>query len=224
MPKPAAAICWKVAPLIHRDSAFCFLDTWYTVGLRGTGSHDYTVTDLFVPATHALSFRELPVQKGPLYALPSISLFATAIAAVPLGIARHAIDILTELAGVKIAVRSRQIISQQAMLQADLGRAEGLLRAGRALLYETLEEAWRTAAAGGTFGVTQRAMLWLAATQATALATQAVDLMYSAGGSASVYTASRLERCVRDIRTAGQHVCAVPSTTRWPVRHSWALI
>jgi indole-3-acetate monooxygenase len=54
-------------------------------------------------------------------------------------------------------------------------------------------------------------MLWLAATQATSAATQAVDLMFSAGGSASVYANTGLERCLRDIRTAGQHVVVVPS-------------
>jgi alkylation response protein AidB-like acyl-CoA dehydrogenase len=55
------------------------LDTWQSVGLRGTGSHDYAVTDLFVPAARSLSFREPPVQTGPLYALPVIALFAAGI-------------------------------------------------------------------------------------------------------------------------------------------------
>jgi indole-3-acetate monooxygenase len=43
------------------------LDTWQSIGLRGTGSHDYTISDLFVPARHSLSFREPPAQPGPLY-------------------------------------------------------------------------------------------------------------------------------------------------------------
>jgi indole-3-acetate monooxygenase len=64
--------------------------------------------------------------------------------------------------------------------------------------------------AGNTLSLKQRVMLWLAATQATTAATQAVDLMFSAGGSASVYTNSGLERCVRDIRAAGQHVTVAP--------------
>ena len=197
--------------LFFPASACEILDTWHTTGLRGTGSHDYAVTDLFVPAAHSLSFREPPIQSGPLYALPTIALFAIAIAAVPLGIARHAIDTLVELSGSKVASRSQQTIRQHAMLQADVGRAEALLRSGRAFLYETLDDAWQVVTAGETLSDTQRAMLWLAATQATTAATQAVDLMFSAGGSASVYTSSPLERCVRDIRIAGQHVCLVPS-------------
>jgi alkylation response protein AidB-like acyl-CoA dehydrogenase len=186
------------------------IDTWHAAGLRGTGSHDYAVTDLFVPAARSLSFREPPVQPGPLYALPTIALFGLCIAAVPLGIARHAIDTLVELAGVKTLTRSRNTLCQHAMVQADVARAEALLRAGRAYLYETLDEAWQVVTAGEMLSVKQRALLWLAATQATGAATQAVDLMFSAGGATSVYASSPLERCLRDIRTAGQHVCVVP--------------
>ena len=73
------------------------------------------------------------------------------------------------------------------------------------------DEAWQVVAAGGTLSVMRRAMLWLESTQATQAATQAVDLMFSAGGSASVYASARLERCLRDIRTAAQHITVVPS-------------
>jgi alkylation response protein AidB-like acyl-CoA dehydrogenase len=97
------------------------------------------------------------------------------------------------------------------MLQADLGRAEVLVRSGRAFLYDTLGEAWKAASSGKALSVVQRAMLWLAATQATAAATQAVDLMFSAGGSSAVYAGVGLERCLRDIRTAAQHIVVVPS-------------
>jgi hypothetical protein len=61
------------------------IDTWHSIGLRGTGSHDYAVADVFVPADHSFSFREPPVDPGPLYAMPTIALFCTALAAVSLG-------------------------------------------------------------------------------------------------------------------------------------------
>ena len=85
--------------------------------MRGTGSHDYAVADMFVPAAHSLSFREPPSAPGPLYALPTIALFGTVLAAVPLGIARHAIDILTELGGTKIATRSQQALREDATMR-----------------------------------------------------------------------------------------------------------
>ena len=186
------------------------LDTWHSIGLRGTGSHDYTATDVFVPAARSLSFREPPVEAGPLYAIPTIALFGAVLAAVPLGIARHAIDILLELAGTKIASRSRQVLREDVTMQADLGRAEALLRSGRAFLYEALSEAWQVVSAGETLSLAQRAMLWVASTHAATAAKQATELMFSAGGSASPYTNGGLERCVRDIHAACQHLTLAP--------------
>ena len=184
-----------VMRLMFFPAASCeILDTWHSVGLRGTGSHDYTVNDLFVPAARSLSFREPPSAPGPLYALPTIALFGTALAAVPLGIARHAIDILTELAGTKIATRSQQALREDATMRADLGRAEALLRSGRAFLYEALDEAWQVVTAGQTISVTQRAMVWLASTHAANAAKQATELMFSAGGATAAYTSSGRER------------------------------
>jgi alkylation response protein AidB-like acyl-CoA dehydrogenase len=122
-----------------------------------------------------------------IYALPTLALFATANAAVPLGIARHAIDLFTGLARSKVASRSRQTLDRHSLLQADLGRAEALVRAGRAFLYDALDEAWATVSAGRTLAIQERAMLWLAATEATSAATKAVELLFSAGGSASLY-------------------------------------
>lgn len=180
-------------------------DTWDSVGLRGTGSHDYSVSDLFVPAAHTLSLQEPPIDPGAIYQLPFIALTCTAMAAVPLGIARHAIDILIGLAGGRIAVRSRRSLSEDAGLQANLGRAEALVRSGRAFLFEALDEAWQATLAGELLTVAQRATLWLASTHATAAAKQAAELMFSAGGSASVYVESGMERCVRDIHAAAQH-------------------
>ena len=185
-------------------------DTWDSVGLRGTGSQDYTVANIFVPDDHSLSFREPPAQLGPLYALPSIALFAAAVAAVPLGIARHAIDLVTHLAAAKVTVRSLRPLSEDAGVQADLGRAEALLRSGRAFLYETLEDAWRVVSGGGTLDIAQLALLRLAGTHAAISSAQAVDLMFNAGSSASVYESTGLGRCLRDIRTAGQHIALTP--------------
>jgi len=186
------------------------IDTWHSIGLRGTGSHDYAVTDLLVPTSHALSFREPPVEPGPLYALPTIALFATVLAAVPLGVARHAIELLTELARNKIASRSRRLVGEDATIQSDLGRAEAVLRSARAFLYEALDEAWRVVSAGHTLDHARRAMLWLAATHAASGAKKVAELMFSAGGSASPYIGAGLERCVRDIHASAQHVTLAP--------------
>jgi len=142
--------------------------------------------------------------------MSTIALFAPVLAAVGLGIARHAIDILLELARTKIASRSRQSLREDATMQASLGQAEAALRSGRAFLYETLGEAWAVVNAGQRLNVSQVAMLWLASTHATTAARQATELMFNAGGSASPYESAGLERCMRDIHAVGQHLTLAP--------------
>lgn len=201
-----------VTRLLLFPAAECeILDTWHSIGLRGTGSHDYAVADVFVPSARSLSLREPPVEQGPLYALPTIAIFGALLAAVPLGIARHAIDVLVGLSGTKIAARSRKSLNEDATMQASLGRAEALLRSGRAFLYNALEEAWQIVSGGNTVSLTQRATLWLASTHAASAAKEATELMFSAGGSASPYISAGLERCMRDIHAATQHITLAPA-------------
>jgi alkylation response protein AidB-like acyl-CoA dehydrogenase len=201
-----------VTRILHFPAAECeIIDTWHSIGLRGTGSHDYAVADVFVPAARSLSLREPAVERGPLYALPTIAIFGALLAAVPLGIARHAIDILVELVETKIASRSRKSLREDATMQASLGRAEALLRSGRAFLYGALAEAWQVVCEGGTLGLAQRATLWLASTHAANAAKEATELVFSAGGSASPYVSSGLERCVRDVHAATQHITVAPA-------------
>jgi alkylation response protein AidB-like acyl-CoA dehydrogenase len=187
------------------------LDTWHTGGLRGTGSHDFEVKDVFVPASRSVRFADPPVERGPLYSFPAISLFATLIASVSLGIARHALEAFKELAGVKKPSWSQDLLRARPVAQSHLGEAEGLLRAGRAFLFESLRAAWEVARRGEPLSWEQRGLLWLSATQAATQALQAVDIVYRAGGASSVYASTQLERCLRDIRTASQHLCVMPT-------------
>jgi indole-3-acetate monooxygenase len=187
------------------------LDTWYTGGLRGTGSHDFEVKDIFVPSSRALWFADPPVEPGPLYRFPAIALFATLVASVSLGIARHAIEAFKALAGVKTPTGSQELLRASPVAQSHLGQAEGLLRAGRAFLFESLADAWEVVNRGKPLTWMQRGLLWLSATQAATQAVQAVDIVYRAGGASSVYASTHLERCLRDIRAASQHLTVMPT-------------
>ena len=187
------------------------IDTWHTGGLRGTGSHDFEVKDVFVPASRSLWFTDPPVERGPLYSFPAITLFAPLIASVSLGIARHAVEAFKELAGVKKPTLSQDLLRASPVAQSQLGQAEALLRAGRAFLFESLADAWGGACRGNPLSWEQRALLWLSATQAVMQALQAVDIVYRAGGASSVYVTTQLERCLRDIRTASQHLQVMPT-------------
>ena len=192
---------------IFPTSAVEVIDTWHVSGLRGTGSHDYRVADLFVREDHAIScFTATSLQAGALYAVPIISVLSIAIAAVPLGIARAAIDAILELAPVKTPYLSSRLLRDKPTLQADVGRAEALLGSARSYLFQTAGELWDEAASGRPVSPRRRALLRLACTQAAQAAAQAVDLMYNAGGGTSLYESGPLERCFRDVRACTQHI------------------
>jgi alkylation response protein AidB-like acyl-CoA dehydrogenase len=86
-----------------------------------------------------------------------------------------------------------------------------LVRAGRAFLTERLREAWATVTDGAALSWEQRGLLWLASTQAATNAIQAVELLFTAAGASAIYASTGLERCLRDVRTAAQHICVTPT-------------
>jgi indole-3-acetate monooxygenase len=189
------------------------LDTWTVAGLRGTGSHDFEITDVFIPETRAVSLiSDRPVVEGPLYRFPVFGLLALGIAAVATGIARRAIDELVAIAGAKTPTNSKRLLGERAVVQMQVAQAEAALESSRAWLAATVAAAWESARSSGTIPVEQRAALRLAATDATIRATQAVDLMYDAGGGTSIYATSPLQRCFRDVHVVTQHAMVAPST------------
>ena len=188
------------------------LDTWTVSGLRGTGSHDVAVEDVFVPASRSVSLlTDRPRHAAPLYAFPVFGLLALGIAAVALGVARGAIDALTCLAAAKTPTGSRRLLAERPLVQMQIAEAEALLGAARAFLFDTVAGAW-DAARRGEIGRRERALVRLAATHATANAARAVDLMYHAGGGSVVYATSPLQRQFRDMHVVTQHMMVAPPT------------
>jgi alkylation response protein AidB-like acyl-CoA dehydrogenase len=193
--------------MLFPTSAVEIIDTWRVGGLRGTGSHDFHVTDLFVPDDHAIAaFTAKPVRPGTLYAAPFITVFAMPIASVPLGIARAAIEAFIALAEAKTPMGGASRLRDKASAQADVGKAEALLRSARAFLVESAHDIWNAVAAGDMPSLPQRATARLAAAQAAAASAQAVDLLYNAAGGTALYESNLLERCFRDVHATTQHM------------------
>jgi alkylation response protein AidB-like acyl-CoA dehydrogenase len=183
------------------------IDTWESTGLRGTASHDYEVLDIFVPEHRTLWFQEPPSEPGPLYRMPPVAMFSTFIAAVQLGIARHAIDAFVELATTKIPTMSQIVLADRVTAQASLGRAMALVSSALECLENALQNLWDRVQAGHAPTLADRGGLWLASAHAGHAAHAAVDTLYTAAGATAVYATSPLDRCLRDARTALQHVC-----------------
>ena len=96
------------------------IDTWDSTGLRGTASHDYAIRDAFVPHERTMWFQDQPTCDRPLFRLPALAMYSTFIAAVPLGIARHAIDEFQALVTAKTDVWSQSALADKAERADDL--------------------------------------------------------------------------------------------------------
>jgi alkylation response protein AidB-like acyl-CoA dehydrogenase len=189
------------------------IDTWSVSGLRGTGSHDMTVDEEFVPAARGVSlFTDRPREEGALYSFPLFGLLAVGIASVALGIARGAIDDLITLAGAKMPAASLKTLAKRPALQAEVAGAEATLRAARALMIAEAEGAWAAAQAGEPISDEHRIGLRLAATHASRAAAEVATAMYHAGGGSSIYDSSPLQRRLRDVHVATQHMMVAPMT------------
>lgn len=182
------------------------IDTWTTTGLRGTGSHDYTITNAFVPESRTFWFSEEPREAGPLYALPTVAACGTAIASVPVGIAEHALELFAGLAPNKKPIRSVLTLRETPTVHDRLGMAFAAVDAASAYLERVVTDAWDTVASGRRLDWEQRGRLWLGATHAAQTSMQAIDQIYGIAGSAAVYASGDFDRCQRDARTAVQHV------------------
>jgi alkylation response protein AidB-like acyl-CoA dehydrogenase len=189
-----------------------FSDNWDVSGLSGTGSTDFSMQDVFVPAEHAVGFSVNKPLQRPLYLFPNFGLLALGIAGVAMGTARAAIDELLLLASEKTPQGSARTLANRPATQSQVSEAEALLRSSRSFLYETISEAWDLACSTGRFEVQHRRDLRLATTHATMSCARAVDLMYNLGGGTSVYRTSRLQRMFRDIHVATQHAMVGNST------------
>ena len=188
------------------------LDTWRVAGLRGTGSHDFAIENLLVGEgfVQPMNFGE-PVDKGVLFEFPMIASFAGAKAAVALGIARHAIDALKDLARSKIPTGTMSPLRERAAIQIDVARAEAIVQSARAFLHQAVDEVQQLVASGDAVPQRQLAMVRLAAVDAVQRCTAAVDLMYNAGGASAIYETSPLERCFRDAHVVTAHVVVQPA-------------
>jgi alkylation response protein AidB-like acyl-CoA dehydrogenase len=196
----------------HRDETR-MLDTWYTAGLGGTGSHDMEVEDAVIPESRVIRFLGgTPRERGPLYRFPAFGLLATGVAAVSLGIARDALDTFIDLAKAKRTQGGKRTIADRETIQVHVARARALVESGRAYLHATVDAAYAKAAAGGEIDADERATIRLAATHATANAEAAVDILYRAAGGTAVFDTCKLQKHLRDVHVATAHaMVAEPS-------------
>lgn len=196
------------------------LDTWYTTGLRGTGSNDVLVRDVFVPEEHTFSFQDPALVKrpGPLHAFPY--LFIAKGPAAALGIARHAVDALIDSATTRPARRytlgerleAPKLLRDEVFVQEAVGRADTLLASARGYYFDTMADLWATLVDGGHPSGVQIARFTTAHTHIIGVCVEVVQLVYKTAGGTAAYAKGPLDRCLRDILTMNQHVAGTLRT------------
>lgn len=178
--------------------------TWDVSGLRGTGSHDYEVEDLFVPSERAFMLTgDRTAFAFPHAHLPFRGALGAQLAAVLVGMARGALDALLDQ--VTSAQHRMGPPKDRPLLQARVARAEGRIRSARAFLYDAVEQTWATALAGEPATLEDDFAVRLAASHAARTCTEVAHLALTAGGTAALYAHSPVQRFHRDIYAAQQH-------------------
>src|SRR5580692_11780119 len=185
------------------------IDTWTTNGLRGSGSHDWTVTNRFIPEQRTFNLASpILYRKGPLYALPNLLLYK--FAGVPLGIARGAIDEFIALASSKpLTFKSpsagKAMLRDETYAHCTIAQAEAMVSSARGFVFEAIGDMWNKLLTGDLPSLEQRARARLAMVHGSTACTDAVELIYKASGGSSVYAGNPFDRRLRDIQTANQH-------------------
>jgi alkylation response protein AidB-like acyl-CoA dehydrogenase len=189
------------------------IDNWDVAGLRGTGSNDVSVAGLVVDERHTIApFREAARHDNALARFPLFTLIGVQFAAVPLGIGRRALDELLAIAPTKTRIGSTMPIGDEADVQLAIARADAALRAARAYVGETVDDAYATALDGGVPSIEQRARVQVAVQNAMRAGLAAVDLAFAAGGAGALRNDNVVQRCFRDLHAAAQHVYFSPGS------------
>jgi indole-3-acetate monooxygenase len=187
-------------------------DTWSVSGLRGTGSHDFVINDVFVPDERSFTLFDGANQDGPLWRVPELLASSLCFGAVAVGIAAGALDDLVAMAKGKVPMFSDSTLAANALFRNQLGEDDARLRAARAVIYAEAEAAWAGAVDARPLTPEQRAHARGAATWAVKAAASVVDACYTAGGGSALYTSSPLQRRLRDAHVVTQHFAVKTDT------------
>jgi alkylation response protein AidB-like acyl-CoA dehydrogenase len=193
----------NIRVMLVPKSKVTIVDVWQTTGMRGTGSNDYIVDNVFVPSEESPSMAEPPFCTGPLYRFPQ--LFLVSHAGVPLGLARSALDFVEDLSKRKEISPGRGLMREDTNAQETIAWAEAHLGAARCFVYGVLEDLWRSLSAGARPTPQQHANYRLMITYSHQAAKQVISTLYDLASTSSIFRSNRLDRDMRDILTACQH-------------------
>jgi alkylation response protein AidB-like acyl-CoA dehydrogenase len=185
------------------------LDTWHVGGLRGSGSHDVVLDDVFVPVNDTCAPGPPVASHSPLAQLPIIPVMVAGLGAQFLGMARAAMAITLDILRHKVSVDPGASIRERPSVLADLASHRTAVAAAESHLHTSMAAVWEHVSQ--TLPTAEdRAALYSAGLHATASARASVMAMHAAAGTPALYVDCPLERSVRDLQTMAQHIAAQP--------------
>ena len=183
-------------------------DNWDGLGLRGTGSCEFSLSGVFVPQRFTWGGTEAkPLRGGPNFLLGRPGMQTTGHCGFALGVGRRALDAVTELAKQKKrGYRGNEVlVADRGSFQRFLGESDLRLRAAKALCMETIEEAWEAVCQGITPPPPLQIRLRASGTYSTTEASDIVSQAFRFGGGTAMYNSHILQKCLRDINASAQH-------------------
>jgi len=183
-------------------------DIWRVLGLKGTGSDAYSVSDLFVPDSHTLLHDPARHAHHPqrLYRFSFSNLYASGFAGLALGVARAFYDSFVALAADKTPRGANATLRHNHVVQSQVAQASARLRSARAFLLTSLEDIWEAVDETGEVSLDQTATIRLASTWAIKQAREVVGELYHAAGATAIFDEQPFERRFRDINTIAQQM------------------
>jgi alkylation response protein AidB-like acyl-CoA dehydrogenase len=184
------------------------IDNWDVMGLRATGSIDYTIDSVFVPEHFShFAVTETPERGGNLYRLGIIDIAAICHTGWALGMGRRMLDELRKLIRAKAGRPGQQ--GDNDSFAEGFGQAEGAYRAARALVFETWNDVVETLERGESPSVDQNTLIRLGTIQVTRAAHEVTKFVYGASGTTGLREGV-IQRYFRDMHAGTQHI--IPST------------
>ena len=184
-----------------------FTDGWHVQGLKGTGSYDYNVTDVFVPEYRTMPlFTRTPVRgTSAASRMGLMPITAAGHASFALGVAKSMLDDVEELAATKVRMSDMATLASRPTFQKGLAHHVAAWRAARLLVIDAFSAAEAAVDAGDDLTPGMRADMRVAAVYATDTARACAEWAHLAAGTTAIREGSRLERAFRDIYTGTQH-------------------
>jgi alkylation response protein AidB-like acyl-CoA dehydrogenase len=182
------------------------IDNWHVAGLQGTGSLDFSLDGTFVPEELTYDLGSAAVRGGDLFRLGMPAFVSNEVPPLAIGLARRALDDMTELATHTARFPGGPTVSERAVFHKELGRADTRIRAARAIHREAMAAAWDSAVAGTVPGEEIQLAVTTASIYAVETCADVVSDLFRYGGGRVLALSNPMQRHLRNVLAARQHL------------------